>query len=107
MWRRWLPIAVALAGLIAAGIAYRAHARRQLHRELTQARRDMDDGRYATARRRLKDLAGHWPAEGELFFRLGVCEQSLGRFDAALDAWEHVDPGSRFGAAPRHSGPTS
>jgi tetratricopeptide (TPR) repeat protein len=97
--RRLTFLVAAILGLaVALGVGYRVHARRSRDVELAQARRELEGGRAATARRRLESLAKAWPDDGEVLFRLGICEQALGRFDAADSAWSRVGPESPFAA---------
>ena len=64
---------------------------------IAEAKEAVLDGSVASARRRLQEVAGRWPGRGEAEFLLGACEQSLGRLDAARDAWERVPAESEFG----------
>jgi tetratricopeptide (TPR) repeat protein len=54
----------------------------------------MDAKQYESARRRLAGLSTWWSHHGEVDYLLGECEASLGRPDAALSAWAHVQPAS-------------
>ena len=38
------------------------------------------------------------PRDGQVWYLLGLCEQSRGNPAAALKAWERVDPSSPFAA---------
>src|SRR5438045_1556568 len=61
---------------------------------LAEARRAVARGRFADARPRLARLVNWWPSGGEAELLLGVCEQELGRLDAALAAWARIPPTS-------------
>src|SRR5262249_4380264 len=61
---------------------------------LAWARRQIAEGRYATARSRLARLSAWWPRRGEVEYLLGVCEAALGRPEDALAAWGRVPVGS-------------
>ena len=63
---------------------------RRLRAELERVRQMMDGGRLAVAREKLVSLAQHWPADGDVLFLLGRCEETLGRPDRALDAWGRI-----------------
>jgi enediyne biosynthesis protein E4 len=92
----WLAIALGVALLGVGG--YRALELRRLRAELAEAERDMTTGHVGSAWHRLRALAARWPDQGEVQYRLGVCERARGRFDAALAAWARVPPGSPFAA---------
>ena len=64
--------------------------------ELRQARREVADGRYPTARRRLVELVQRRPGWDEVHYQLGLCEEARGQADAALAAWSRVAAGSPF-----------
>ncbi|QDV38988.1 FG-GAP-like repeat-containing protein [Tautonia plasticadhaerens] len=64
---------------------------------IAAAKEDVLGGSVASARLKLQDLADRWPGRGEAEFLLGACEQSLGRLDAARDAWARVPADSGFG----------
>jgi tetratricopeptide (TPR) repeat protein len=96
--RLWLSFALLVVGGALAGAAYQAMELRRLRSDLDQAGRDMEAGRIALARQRLRALAGRWPGQGEVQFRLGLAEQAAGNFDAAMAAWARVAPDSPFAA---------
>src|SRR5262249_35577363 len=50
----------------------------------------MAKGRLASARKKLLGLASRWPRSGEVLFRLGQCEEAMGRPASAIDAWCQV-----------------
>ena len=57
---------------------------------LEEARREMDGGRYGSARARLNELLSRRPEWDEARYNLGVCEQARQRVQAAWDAFERV-----------------
>ncbi len=71
---------------------------RRQRTELTQAETEIAAGRYSSARQRLAALAA-WTAQDEVAYQLGVCEEKLGRNEAALAAWGRVSSGSVRAAA--------
>jgi predicted Zn-dependent protease len=62
--------------------------------ELGQARREVVEGRYAIARRRLAELVRRRPGWDEAHYQLGLCEEARGQAEAALAAWSRVASGS-------------
>lgn len=98
--RLWAAAAVLLATLGVTGwFVVRAVERRQFRSALDLATRDLAGGRPATARTNLKALADRHPSEGEVWYRLGLCEKARGAAAAAQAAWERVEPSSSFAAA--------
>src|SRR5437764_652854 len=102
MPKGWLRIGIGLGLLVLIGGGWRLFEARRLRAELDRAGREMESHRFGAARKRLARLADAWPGrgegEGEVFYRLGLCEQALGRFDAARAAWSNVSLGGPFGA---------
>ena len=94
------PVFAALAiGLVAlAGAAVWLHGAWLDKSELDRAAREVALGAYLPARERLTRLAARRPRDGSVAFRLGVCEQALGRPTEALRAWEAVPLGSPLAA---------
>src|SRR5579883_32861 len=92
--RRLGFIGIALA-LAAWGTA-RAVDSWRIRSVLEEAKRRLDARAPAEARRLLADAAARWPAEGEIAFLLGACEQALGRPGAAEAAWSRVPADSPF-----------
>ncbi len=45
---------------------------------------------------RFADVANRQPNWGEAIYLLGICEESLGHFEAAMTAWSRVPPDSPF-----------
>src|SRR4051812_42301514 len=89
----WFGAGVGLIALVA-GFAWREREARWYRAELDQAKREMTEGLFNTARERLAVLAMRWPGQGEVDYHLGLCERSRGRLDAASEAWKRVAPGS-------------
>jgi tetratricopeptide (TPR) repeat protein len=87
MARRFCALVAVLA--IAVG-GYWVYGVWRFRTDLSRARTELAKGRYAAARRLLTELARRSPAEGEVQYSLGMCEQALGRSNAALAAWERV-----------------
>ena len=50
----------------------------------------MAAGRYGEARQRLTGLSTRWIGPDEVDYRLGICEESLGHDEAAVEAWARV-----------------
>jgi tetratricopeptide (TPR) repeat protein len=65
-------------------------------RSLSQARRLMDEDRFAAAREWLVGVPLRFSTSPEVAYRLGVCEHAGGRLEAALAAWKRVDPRSNW-----------
>jgi tetratricopeptide (TPR) repeat protein len=57
---------------------------------LDEARHEIDEGRFATARTRLDTLLKRRPAWDEARYNLGVCEYAQKHLQAAWDAFERV-----------------
>ncbi len=94
MLRRWLWIVLGLGTLgPSAYYGWTAWSHRVL---LNQARRDVEDGRFAEARPALVRLASQWPREAEVSYLLGICERELGRPDEAMAAWSHIAIDSNY-----------
>ena len=97
--RRWAVGIGLIAGLTACGAAWvllSRHEARVFRDGMARARVELESGYPATAVERLRALAARYPREPEVSFRLGVCEQALGRTAAALAAWEQVPEGSEW-----------
>ena len=67
-----------------------------ISRELEQAEKEMEGGRYSLARQRFLELRQRRPQSDEAAYQLGICEEKLGRLDAALTAWSGVPADSPF-----------
>jgi len=74
----------------------RALETRKFRSALEQAKQEMAAGLYGTARKRLMELTPRRAGRGEVEYQLGLCELRRGRPDAALAAWEQVQPSSPF-----------
>jgi tetratricopeptide (TPR) repeat protein len=97
-WRS-LIIGLAIAGAVALFVVgARSIQNRRFRAELDEAAREIESGRLNTARNRLERLSASRPGDAEVNYRLGVCEQSAGRLDAALSAWQRVSAGTPFSA---------
>jgi tetratricopeptide (TPR) repeat protein len=81
-----------------AGGAYWVVEARRLREATEQVDRDLGAERFSTARQRLLKLVVQRPARGDLWYKLGVCEQARGDLDAAMKAWARVPSGSRYAA---------
>jgi enediyne biosynthesis protein E4 len=99
---RWSRRTAAIAGLIVAlavalvwGVSWWIAVRR-FRNELDLAERDFKSGKFGLAQRRLSALEGSWFGQGEVAFRLGICELARGYREEALAAWSRVPPGSPF-----------
>jgi tetratricopeptide (TPR) repeat protein len=96
--RLGVGIALVVAVTAALGVGWSVAGRR--HREaLSQVDRDMAAGRYGAARQRLVGLSTRWMGPDEVDYRLGLCEGSLGRDAAALEAWGRLPTRSAFAEA--------
>jgi len=95
--RLWLGSFLVLALVAAAGYGgVRALETRRFRSALEQAKLEMAAGLYGTARKRLIELTPRRAGRGEVEYQLGLCELHRGRPDAALAAWEQVQPSSPF-----------
>jgi len=94
MRSRWLWIVVCLGvvALVWGGSSWIEARRRQL--DLEQAQREMASGLFNMARQRLTELIKRRPESSEAAYQLGLCEEKLGRADAALAAWSRIPPAS-------------
>jgi tetratricopeptide (TPR) repeat protein len=85
-----LGVAALSWGLVWTVEAWRSEA------ELGSARRAMATGDYRSARSRLAALSTRWAGRAEVDYLLGICEQAMGRPEAALAALARVPPNSPF-----------
>jgi tetratricopeptide (TPR) repeat protein len=96
-WMMALGVLVALAVLavwLVAGYVDELHHKSRLaEAKAAIAARSAD-----RARTLLADASARWPADGEMAFLLGACEQSLGREGAADATWARVPAASPFAA---------
>jgi enediyne biosynthesis protein E4 len=96
MRRSRLIILLGVIALVAAWGMARGVDSWRYRASLKQAKARLDSGSTYEARRLLAESAARWPAEGEVTFLLGACEQALGRPDAAEAAWSRVPADSPF-----------
>ncbi len=85
-----LPTTVLLA------LAGRSIWTRYRESRLDDIRRVMDERRYLDALGELNRLARFAPGDGEIWYRIGMCERSLGRLKKAAAAWRKISADSRF-----------
>ena len=98
MRRRWywaIGSFILSAGL--AWVGWQLISSRRFESELTCARTLMDVHKFADARDLLAKLQRRSPFDPETSYRLGVCEHSQGRFDAAVSAWSLPDLSTEWG----------
>jgi enediyne biosynthesis protein E4 len=100
MRRRKLLISlILLASLsVLGGVGARLVASHRFRAELAEARKEMEAGLLALARKRLTRLAEQRPEEAEVAYQLGRCEAARGRREAALDAWARIPADSPWAA---------
>jgi thioredoxin-like negative regulator of GroEL len=99
MRRRRAYVLAALGVVVVSwGIAW-AVAEGRDRADLERANREIAEGRFGAARRRLARLSARRPGRDEVEFPLGYCEAAAGNLDAALAAWARVPAGSPL--APR------
>jgi tetratricopeptide (TPR) repeat protein len=96
MRSRWLACSLFLAVAAAAWGGWTWIEVRADRDELDRSRRDLAEGRYPEARRRLVELAHRRPGWDEVPYQLGLCEEKRGQAEAALAAWSRVAPNSPF-----------
>ncbi len=98
--RRWGPLlvlSVVVGGLLLWG-GWRWWEVRRHRAEMAEIEEDMENGRHATASRKLNSLLARRPDSDEALYLLGTCEMSRGRAELADDAWARVPPDSLFAA---------
>jgi enediyne biosynthesis protein E4 len=93
MGRRLLGIGSALALI---WLVYWGFASWRYSADLARAVREMETGHHGAARDRLARLSARWPGQPVVEFSLGVCEQTLGDNDRALEAWARIPSRSPF-----------
>jgi thioredoxin-like negative regulator of GroEL len=87
-----------VALLAVAGVATARFLRAERdRRELAEARKEMDEGLFGLAGKRLARLAEERPGQPEAAYLLGRCLAARGRMDEALALWARVPPGSDWG----------
>jgi tetratricopeptide (TPR) repeat protein len=89
-------------GLMTLGVVAAAVCASWLYQEWTAAAL-LDSGKdaanrgdFVAAGRDFGAVLRRWPDHDEALFGLGVCEQSSGRPDAAVEAWERIGPASSY-----------
>ena len=88
-------LVIVMVAAACGGVWWRIAVRRYWD-ELELAEQDYSEGNYSLAYRRLSALEVSWPGEGEVIFRLGICELARGRREQALEAWGRVPVESPF-----------
>jgi enediyne biosynthesis protein E4 len=88
-WRRAAGVAL-LLGLTLAPVVRWVGDDRHFRGELIRAQAEVAARWFAPARDRLARLVARRPTHDEALFQLGVCEDALGRPDAAVAAWAAV-----------------
>jgi tetratricopeptide (TPR) repeat protein len=96
-WRRALLLAAIAVGVLWGG--WNAWAAWRHRKAIAEIEADLDDGRHATAARKLSALLARQPNADDALYLLGACEMARGQTKAADDAWARVPPGSPL--APR------
>lgn len=92
---KWLGLIALGAGVVAASGSWISQERKAAAL-LDSAKGAANRGDFAAAGRDFRAVLRRWPNHDEAAFGLGVCEQSAGRLDAALKAWEQIGPASRY-----------
>jgi tetratricopeptide (TPR) repeat protein len=98
MGRRRAYVLVALGLLVVSWWIAWAVAAGLDRAELARANREIAEGQFRAARRRLARLSARRPGRGEVEFPLGYCAAAEGNLDAALAAWARVPAGSPLAA---------
>jgi tetratricopeptide (TPR) repeat protein len=97
MRSRWFWIALGLGLIAAVSVGWGRLEELRFRRELRAAQREMDSGLYRLARQRLSVLEKSRPGSTEAAYQLGLCEESLGRGAAAIEAWSHIPAAGPWG----------
>lgn len=90
----WLAALVLAGGFGVSVWLVRDAQNRRFAQSLSEAREALLDGRLATARRQLSELADDRPTHGETLYLLGLCEQQLGNPSRAEEAWQRIPANS-------------
>jgi enediyne biosynthesis protein E4 len=88
----WIVLLLGLVSIL--GGSWHWIDERGYRRELEQAEREMEAGRFRPARQRLAGLARTHRGSSAALYQLGRCEEKLGHLDAALAAWSSVSSDS-------------
>jgi len=88
----WIVFCLAVVALLWRWWTLVEANRRRL--DLEEAQREMGSGHFHLARERLTELIKRRPGSTEAVYQLGLCEEKLGRTDAALAAWSRIPPAS-------------
>ncbi len=89
-----LAVGLVLAATTAAWGGWTYSAYRADRAELDRAVREIDEGRLASASRRLIELSDRRPRWDEAWYQLGLCEEARAKPIPALKALTRVKPGS-------------
>ncbi len=95
--KAWLRsgIVLALCVIVSIGwVSWKSYELRRVQAGLGEAEQDLAAGRPHRARERLIALVGRSRLDPRVLYQLGVCEESLGHGQAALDVWARVPAGS-------------
>ena len=90
--RTWLALALGSIAFLWAG--WRWIDQRRYRGELEQIDEEIASGRYRQARQRLVVQANRGARSSRAAYQLGLCEEKLGRPEAALAAWASVEANS-------------
>ncbi len=93
-WKRVTGLVLLVGGLL--WFAWRWLEVRWYREAMAEIQQDMEKGLNAVAARKLEGVRGWRPDSDEAAYLLGICEQALGRPEAADRAWAQVAPGSSF-----------
>ena len=94
--RRWTLL---LTLLFAGGFIWVAWAfwQSRLERDaIAKIESEMMHGRFGTAARELVAVINQRPHSDKAAYLLGVCEKERAHYQEAIEAWQHVTPGSEF-----------
>ena len=98
MRSRWFWITLSLVMLAAAWGGFHWFEERRCRHELAEAKREMASGLNQLARQRLAALVKSRPGSVGAAYQLGLCEEVLGHFDAALGAWTGIPSNDPYAA---------
>jgi predicted Zn-dependent protease len=95
--RRWKPVlllVLVVGGLLSCG--WRCVEVHRYKSAMAEIEDDIDNGRHATAARKLTAVLAGQPDSDEANYLLGTCEMARGKTQAADAAWARVRRDSRF-----------